>query len=73
MPGRTPTPAEGISRLSQTSMYMAPVTRSISERLRFGSSTSSSGIGGGSGAFIFSPVHSRNPPQDPQKASVSLL
>jgi hypothetical protein len=54
-------------------MYIAPVTRSIKPFLRFGSSSSSSGIGGGSATFIFSPVHSRKPPQEPQNASVSLL
>jgi hypothetical protein len=54
-------------------MYIAPVTRSMSDFLRFGSSNSSSGIGGGAGAFIFSPVHSRNPPHEPQNASDSWL
>ena len=61
MPGRAPAggAACGISRLSHTSMYMAEVTRSSRPFLRAGSSSSSSGIGGGSGALSFSPVHSR--------------
>jgi hypothetical protein len=53
-------------------MYIAEVTRSISDFLRCGSS-GSSGSGSGSGALSFSPVHSRKPPHDPQNASVSLL
>jgi hypothetical protein len=72
-PGPAPTPALGISRLSHTSMYMAPLIRCRMVFFCFGSAISSSGIGGGSGAFIFSPVHSRKPPQDPQNASVSWL
>ena len=72
-PGRAAAPALAISRLSQTSVYIEPLTRSSSDFFRFGSSSSSWGIGGGSGAFIFSPVHSRNAPQEPQKASVSWL
>jgi hypothetical protein len=54
-------------------MYIAPLTRWSSVFFCFVSVSSSSGIGGGSGAFIFSPVHSRKPPHDPQNASVSSL
>ncbi|GAA0815858.1 hypothetical protein [Spirilliplanes yamanashiensis] len=74
-PGRIPPGPLGraIGSRWPTSAYSRPWTRASSPRFGCSGSGSGSGRGAGAGAATFSPVHSRNAPQDPQNESAPLF